>query len=87
MQFGFLGALVFAFNLVVVVVASVAVVVVVVVVVEVWRLTVANILWLVSHRSQMISTLRDELTQRCDEIIELEAALSSLNQQVKITAV
>lgn len=34
-----------------------------------------------SSRSQMISTLRDELTQRCDEIIELEAALSSLNQQ------
>ena len=34
----------------------------------------------------MISTLRDELTQRCNEIIELEAALSSLNQQVTITA-
>lgn len=34
----------------------------------------------------MISTLRDELTQRCDEIIELEAAISSLNQQVTITA-
>jgi len=33
----------------------------------------------------MISTLRDELTQRCDEIIELEAALSSLNQQVTIS--
>ena len=31
----------------------------------------------------MISTLRDELAQRCDEVIELEAALSSLNQQVK----
>jgi len=34
-----------------------------------------------SSRNQMISTLRDELTQRCHEIIELEAALSSLNQQ------
>ena len=34
----------------------------------------------------MISTLRDELTQRCDEIIELEAAISSLNQHVTITA-
>ena len=33
----------------------------------------------------MISTLRDELTQRCHEIIELEAALSSLNQQVKLS--
>ena len=33
----------------------------------------------------MISTLRDELTQRCDEIIELETALSSLNLQVKIS--
>ena len=31
----------------------------------------------------MISTLRDELAQRCDEVIELEAALSSLNQQVR----
>ena len=35
----------------------------------------------------MISTLRNELTQRCDEIIELEAALSSLNQQVTITTI
>ncbi|KAJ7383202.1 hypothetical protein OS493_030000 [Desmophyllum pertusum] len=34
-----------------------------------------------SIRSQMISTLRDELTQRCEDIIELEAELSYLNQQ------
>lgn len=33
----------------------------------------------------MISTVRDELTQRCEEIIELEAALSSLTQQVTIS--
>lgn len=32
----------------------------------------------------MISTLRDELTQRCEDIIELEAELSYLNQQVMI---
>ena len=30
----------------------------------------------------MICTLRDELAQRCLEIIELESALSSSNQQV-----
>jgi len=46
---------------------------------------VQNVLCLVSRRNQMISTLRDELTQRCHEIIELEAALSSLNQQVKFS--
>lgn len=33
----------------------------------------------------MISTLRDELSQRHQEIIELEAALSSVNQQVTMS--
>lgn len=34
----------------------------------------------------MICTLRDELMQRCQEITELEAALSSIKQQVPSVA-
>ncbi|XP_027059467.1 cingulin-like protein 1 isoform X3 [Pocillopora damicornis] len=41
----------------------------------------ADLAAITSSRSQMICTLRDELAQRCLEIIELESALSSSTQQ------